>query len=96
MSERRGSRREPGPIPLLAVILTDRPNLPDAACIGMHSLFDAVLHPEVGQTSIAAQVAAERVCRHCPHTIDCPDSLATRGGVSSTDTSPHALKDQPA
>lgn len=77
MRERRGSRREPGALPLLIAVLTDRPNLPGAACIGRHELFDLAVHPEDRRTASAqARFAAARLCGTCPHTSTCGDSLA--------------------
>lgn len=78
MTNRRNARREPGVVPLLIAILSDRPNLPNAACRGLHPLFDTALHPEDRTDTTVAQIAAERLCLHCPHTTACPDSLATR------------------
>lgn len=72
------ARQEPGTVPLLIAILTDRPNLPNAACRGLHPLFDAARLPEPGTNITIARLAAERLCRHCPHTTRCPDSLTTR------------------
>lgn len=77
MSERRGSRREPGTVPLLEQILTDLPALSGAACIGRHELFDLAVHPEDQRTASAqARIAASRICSTCPHTSTCGDSLA--------------------
>ncbi|WFR72935.1 hypothetical protein P9209_03425 [Prescottella defluvii] len=63
---------------LLEAILFGRPNLPNAACRGQLQLFDTALHPEDRTDNTRAQLAAERLCRHCPHTTGCPDSLTTR------------------
>lgn len=71
-------RNEAGWLPLLEQVLTECPSLPRAACVGRHDLFDAALHPEPQADPVPAQVAAERICRHCPHTTSCPDSLAAR------------------
>ncbi|MFF0816149.1 hypothetical protein ACFYVR_13500 [Rhodococcus sp. NPDC003318] len=73
-----GGRHEPGPVSLLAAILNDCPNLEHAACRRQHRLFDAALHPEPEADATVAQIAAERLCRGCPHTTRCPDSLAAR------------------
>lgn len=69
---------EPGPVALLAAILDGRPSLPDALCIGRHDLFDAARYRSPGTDQTIALVAAERMCRACPHTTRCPDSLTTR------------------
>ncbi|MFG1785681.1 hypothetical protein ACGFIU_24880 [Rhodococcus oryzae] len=76
-ARKSGSRREPGVVPLLAAILEHRPNLPDAACIGQHRLFD-LLNDTENTIRIRAQIDAERLCRGCPHTTRCPESLTAR------------------
>lgn len=78
MTTRRGGRTEPGIVPLLIAILSDRPNLPDAVCRNEFTLFDAALHAENPGARTTAQITAEQLCRGCPHTTACPDSLATR------------------
>ncbi|WP_072688411.1 hypothetical protein [Rhodococcus marinonascens] len=76
MTGHRNARREPGTVAMLAAILEHRPHLPNAACRGQFALFDHVLHPEGRNNNTPAQIAAERLCRHCPHTNACPDTLA--------------------
>lgn len=83
MTKRQTPQREPGAVPLLIAILTDRPNLPDAACRGQHRLFDALDdHEETARTR--AQIAARRLCGHCPHTTLCTNSTAAQPHQETT------------
>ena len=69
----RPTDRDGGPVALLIAILTDRPNLPAAACRDRWRLFDAARDGDA-----VACVDADRVCTHCSHTTRCPDSRAAR------------------
>lgn len=71
-SPRRAARREPGPLALLEAILRDRPNLPDAACIGRHHLFDAA---DEGDTQAKAEARA--LCARCPERGRCSERADT-------------------
>ena len=75
----RPTDHDGGPVALLAAILTDLPNRPDAACRSLAPMFDADQLDDEDDTDRQYRlIAAERVCRRCPHTTACPDSLATR------------------
>lgn len=75
---RRRANLEPGWVPLLEDILKDRPNLPDAACLGKHDLFDAARFPIPGTTGAEAHAAATNLCRRCPARSRCPDDLSQK------------------
>ncbi|NKR31344.1 hypothetical protein GS504_20725 [Rhodococcus hoagii] len=79
------TKRKPAPdwITLLEQILTDRPNLSGALCIGQHELFDAARFPEAGKPTLRARSTAEKLCRSCLHALSCPDTLATRKDQSA-------------
>lgn len=72
---RRPPRFEPGPVSLLVEILTNRPNLTDAACRGAWRLVDEALHPQPNGDPSNARAHLATLCRGCPARAACPDSL---------------------
>lgn len=73
-------RREvSGEMALLEAILTDRPNLEGAACIGRYELFDAT----DADSEAYRHAAAEAMCWRCPVRSKCPDSLAREGNTAA-------------
>ncbi|ROZ53520.1 hypothetical protein EEB12_26700 [Rhodococcus sp. WS1] len=70
---RSGSRKEPGALSLLAEILDNRPNLPEARCRTNRELFDDIVD---GKASRDDKNYARGLCRRCVHSAECPDSLA--------------------
>ncbi|MDF3309886.1 hypothetical protein P3H15_33245 [Rhodococcus sp. T2V] len=62
-------------VALLETILSERPSLPGAACIGRHELFDED-HDESNDGTRPRQAAAEKLCAGCPEAWQCPERQA--------------------
>ncbi|WP_024795888.1 hypothetical protein [Tomitella biformata] len=73
--KRMPPRYQPGDLSLLAEILTDRPNLTDAACRGAWRLVDEALHPQPNADPSAARARLTALCRTCPARAACSESL---------------------
>ncbi|QIP43662.1 hypothetical protein G9444_6419 [Rhodococcus erythropolis] len=71
---RSGSRKEPGTLSLLAEILENRPNLPEAKCRTHWDLFDDIA---AGKATNDDKHFARGLCSRCPHLTECPDALTT-------------------
>lgn len=71
---RSGSRREPGTLSLLAEILDNRPNLPEAKCRTLWDLFDDIADNKATNDD---KDYARGLCSRCPHLTECPDALTT-------------------
>lgn len=69
---RSGSRKEPGTLSLLAEILENRPNLPEAKCRTNWELFDDIAD---GRATDEDKNYAHGLCGRCPHLTECPDAL---------------------
>lgn len=69
---RSGSRKEPGTLSLLAEILENRPNLPEARCRTNWELFDGIAE---GRATDDDKNYARGLCGRCPHLTECPDAL---------------------
>jgi hypothetical protein len=72
-----------GVVALLAEILTDRPQLTGAACIGKHAIFDPIVGNGLqyrDQERVRLAKAA-RVCGGCPVIHRCPCATTTAAGA---------------
>lgn len=69
---RSGSRKEPGTLSLLAEILENRPNLPEAKCRKHWELFDSIADHKATDDD---KNYARGLCGRCPHLTECPDAL---------------------
>lgn len=71
---RSGSRKVPGAESLLAAILANRPDLPEAKCRTHWDLFDNIADAKATDDD---KNYARGLCARCLHLTECPDALIT-------------------